>query len=74
MNPDPNDIVRQALEKLADQNALAAARIEVARLRADGDRMRRILADLQEVETNAVTKAVIREAIQRWADALGDGR
>ena len=35
MNPDPNDIVRQALENLTAQNELAAARIENARLKAE---------------------------------------
>ena len=39
MNPDPNDIVRQALENLTAQNELAAARIEIARLKAEVERL-----------------------------------
>lgn len=85
MNLDPNDIVRQALENLTAQNGLLAAQAEIAalkekiaesrRLEAEGHRMRAILADIEDVETNAVTKAVIRDAIQRWDSVIyGDGR
>lgn len=84
MNLDPNDIVRQALDNLTAQNGLLAAQAEIAalkervaesrrRVEAEGHRMRAILADLEDVETNAVTKAVIREAIERWdAATRGD--
>lgn len=74
MSSDPFDIVRHSIAALNDHNALLAAQARLKRLQAEGERMERILRDLEDVETNAVTKAVIREALRRWQEANADGR
>jgi len=74
MSSDPFDIVRHSIAALNDHNALLAAQARLKRLQAEGEQMRRILSDLEEIETNAVTKGVIREALRRWQEANSDGR
>ena len=43
------------------------------RIIAEGESLRRILVDIEDAETNAITKAVMREAIRRWEDVAGNG-
>lgn len=72
MSADPMDMVRQAAAAMQTHNELLAAKARLNALAHAGDRMALHLADLEDAESNAVTKAVLRQAIARWQEARSD--
>lgn len=72
MSADPFDMVRQSIQALNTHNALLAEQAKTKALGAAGDRMAIIMADLEDIETNAVTKAILRDTIRKWEQVRGD--
>lgn len=72
MSSDPFDIVRQSIQALNTHNALLAEKARTKALTSAGDRLALIMADLEDLEANAVTKAVLRDAVRKWEEVRGD--
>lgn len=72
MSTDPFDIVRQSIQALNTHNELLAEKARTKALAAAGDRLALIMADLDDIETNAITKAILRDAVKKWEAVRGD--
>ena len=72
MSSDPFDIVRESIQALNTHNALLAEKARTKALASAGDRLALIMADLEDLEANAVTKAILRDAVRKWEEVRGD--